>query len=158
MLEGYLVFFRKVEPRHYREYLGYARWFYQGDDFPILQCVWPDKAHHYPWHPDTSELFRQRQPVLYDPAGWRFQEGSNRAVFTTKPVIHDGLPILLVSHDTNGDWQFLCGTTNLVDDAAVVCLGEILQRDQSLLDLADLPEGWQASRKQVGAAWKRAKK
>src|SRR5947209_249261 len=87
----------------------FARWFYEGDDFPALQCVWPDKAHQYPWHPDASEPFRQRQPVLYDPAIWRFQEGSNRAVFTTKSVIHDGLPILFVSHDSDGDWQFLCG-------------------------------------------------
>jgi len=156
MLEGYLVFFRRVEQQHYREYLGYARWFYEGDDFPVLQCVWPDKAHRYPWHPDASEGFRQRQPVLYD-AGWRFQEGSNRAVFTTKPVIHEGLPVLLVSHDTEGDWQFLCGTTNQMSDAAVVSLGGILQRDQSLLDLADLPEGWQASRKNVGGAWTRGR-
>jgi hypothetical protein len=155
VLEGYLVFFRSVEQRHYREYLGGARGFYEGDAFPALQCVWPDKAHRYPWHPDASEPFRKRQPVLYDAAGWRFQEGSNRAVFTTKRVIHDGLPVLLVSHDAEGDWQFLCGTTNQVNDAALVSLGGILQRDQTLLDLADLPAGWQARRERVGSAWKR---
>jgi hypothetical protein len=141
ILEGYLVFFRLVQKRHYREYLGYARWFYEGDAFPALQCVWPDKANRYPWHPDASELFRQRQPVLYDPAAWRFQEASNRAVFTTKQVIQAGLPVLLVSHETDGDWQFLCGTTNRVEDGAVVCLGAMLKRDQSLKELADLPEG-----------------
>jgi hypothetical protein len=157
ILEGYLVFFRRMEKRHYREYLGYARWFYEGDEFPTLQCVWPDKSRRYPWHPEASEQFRQRQPFLYDPASWRFQEGRNRAVFTTKPVIHDGLPILLVSHDTEGDWQFLCGTTDKVDDAAVVSLGEILKRDQTLADLADLPEGWQASREEGGGVWKRKK-
>ena len=59
--------------------------------------------------------------------------------------------------DTAGDWQFLCGTTNKVDDGAVVCLGGILQRDQTLVDLANLPEGWQASREEVGSAWKRKK-
>jgi hypothetical protein len=124
---------------------------------PALQCVWPDKVHRYPWHPEANEAFRQRQPLLYDPASWRFQEGSNRAVFTTKPVIHDGLPVLLVSHDKDGAWQFLCGMTNEVDDAAVVPLGSILQRDHTLVDLADLPEGWQARREKIGSAWKRKK-
>lgn len=157
VLEGYLVFFRTMVQRCYREYLGYARWFYEGDDFPVLQCIWPDKAQRYPWHPDANEPFRQRQPVLYDPAAWRFQESSNRAVFTTKPVIQAGLPVLLVSHDTDGDWQFLCGTTNQVEDGAVVSLGAMLERDQSLEDLADLPEGWQARRKKVGEPWKREK-
>lgn len=155
---GYRVFFRSMEKRQYREYLGFARWFYEGDEFPVLQCVWPDKAHRYPWHPEAGEPFRQRQPVLYHPASWRFQEGRNRAVFTTKPVIYDGLPILLASHDEEGDWQFLCGTTDQVEDAAIVSLGEILKRDPSLVDLADLPKGWQASREEVGEKWKQRKR
>ena len=64
VLEGYNVCFRTVERKHYREYLGYARWFYQGDDFPVLQCVWPDKQHRYPWHPDFNENLASRQPRL----------------------------------------------------------------------------------------------
>jgi hypothetical protein len=72
-------------------------------------------------------------------------------------VIHDGLPILLVSHDEEGDWQFLCGITDQVDDGAVVSLGSILQRDSTLADLADLPQGWQASREAVGSDWKRSR-
>ena len=66
-------------------------------------------------------------------------------MFTTKPVIHDNHPILLVSHDTEGDWQFLCGTTNLPEDGVVVALGEMLKHDPSIGKLADLPEGWGAS-------------
>ena len=38
ILKGYLVFFRRVQKGHYREYLGYARWFYQGNAFPVLQA------------------------------------------------------------------------------------------------------------------------
>jgi hypothetical protein len=34
----------------------------------------------------------------------------------------------------------------------------MLQHDQSLVDLADLPEGWKAIRETVGGAWKRKKK
>jgi hypothetical protein len=65
-LEGYNVAFRTVERRHYPEYLGYARWFYRGDDFPDLQCVWPDSRHRYPWNPEFNATLVSRQPLLCD--------------------------------------------------------------------------------------------
>jgi hypothetical protein len=157
VLDGYNVCFRRVETRHYREYLGYALWLYQGDQFPALQCIWPDSQHRYPWHPDFHPGLACLQPLLSDEKSWPFAEGKNRAVFTTKPVIQKGHPILLVSHDTEGDWQFLCGTTNRPKDGMVVCLGEMLKRDPSIGKLADLPEGWTASRKSVKARWQRVK-
>src|SRR5262249_51866153 len=52
--EGHDVAFRAVGRRHYADYLGHARWFFQGDDFPALQCVWPDSGHRYPWHPEFN--------------------------------------------------------------------------------------------------------
>jgi len=156
-LEDYTVFFRSFDKKHYREYLGYARWFYQGNNFPALQCVWPDAAHRYPWHPDFNQNLVGRQPIFCEDNSWPFHDGKNRAAFTTKPVLQDGLPILLVSHDKEGDWQFLCGTTNRAEDGQVVCLGDLLQRDATIGELADLPEGWQASRANAGAAWTRVK-
>ena len=42
VLDGYSCMFRRVDPDPlYREYFGYALWFYEVPDFPILQCVWP---------------------------------------------------------------------------------------------------------------------
>jgi hypothetical protein len=46
-------------------------------------------------------------------------------VFTTKPVLDGTHPILLVSHDENDDWQFLCGTTADPKDGKLVSLGSI---------------------------------
>jgi hypothetical protein len=83
-LEDYTVFFRKFEKKHYREYLGYARWFYQGNNFPALQCVWPDAAHRYPWHPDFNQNLVGRQPVFGEDNSWPFHDGKNRAAFTTR--------------------------------------------------------------------------
>jgi hypothetical protein len=157
VLEGYNVAFRTVKRRHYADYLGYARWFYRGDDFPALQCVWPDSAHRYPWHPEFDAALSRRQPVLSDDTSWPFQEGRNRAVFTTRPVLREGHPILLVSHDRDGDWQFLCGTTNRPEDGLVVSLGSIFERDRTLAAVADLPEGWRAYRGAKRAAWRREK-
>ena len=155
ILEGYLVTFRTVERRHYPDYFGFARWFYQGDRFPAIQCVWPDAQHLYPWNPDFSERLAQHQPVLSDDRSWPFREGANRAVFATKPVIEEGHPILFVSHDEEGDWQFLCGTTNQPEDGLVVSLGEIVHRDPAIGELADLPEGWRATRHDDRAPWVR---
>ncbi len=155
VLDGYQVAFRTVEPRHYREFLGFARWFYRGDDFPVLQCVWPDSQHRYPWHPECKATLSHRQPLLSDDKSWPFHEGKNRAAFTTKSVLVDGQPILRVTHDGDGDWQFLCGTIDRPEDGQLVSLGSIFELDSTIAEMADLPAGWRASRRAKGAAWKR---
>jgi hypothetical protein len=67
-----------------------------------------------------------------------------------------GAPILLVTHDADdGSWQFLCGTMDETSDGRVVGLGRLCDRDPSLLELADLPEGSRAWRERAGAPWRR---
>jgi hypothetical protein len=66
ILENYSCTFRPVPRRHYKEYLGTARWYYQGDDFPVLQMVWPDREHRYPWAAPSDAWIRTAQPVLAD--------------------------------------------------------------------------------------------
>jgi hypothetical protein len=136
-----------------REFFGYARWFYEGDSFPMLQCVWPDGNHNYPW---DAEYGAQTQPVLATKSEWSFDEAKNLGVFTTKPVIEQGHSILLVTHDDQGDWQFLCGTTNDTKDARLVCLKEIVENHPSVIELADLPTGWQAQRNAADQPWERS--
>jgi hypothetical protein len=63
-LEGYDVQFRNVDPDYYPAYLGYARWYYQGDDFPVLQCLWPDREGRFPADPGFTDSLRPLQPVL----------------------------------------------------------------------------------------------
>lgn len=66
VLEGVDVRFRPFAKKHYHEYLGYARWFYNGDNFPTVQCVWPDKKGNYPWDEAAPQWLRERQPLLAD--------------------------------------------------------------------------------------------
>lgn len=66
LLEGYDCTFRPVPQRHYHAFLGYARWYYHGDDFPALQLVWPDREHRYPWAAPVDAWIRDAQPVLAD--------------------------------------------------------------------------------------------
>ena len=66
VLEGYACTFRPVPSSHYEAFLGYARWYYDGDDFPTLQLVWPDREHRYPWAAPVDAWIREAQPVLAD--------------------------------------------------------------------------------------------
>jgi hypothetical protein len=86
---------------------------------------------------------------------WPFSLPQDTAVFTLKRIVFDSKPILYVAHDEDGDWQFLDGEAATEDDAAIVRLEEIVERDPTVTSLADLPEGWSAERTAVGAAWKR---
>jgi hypothetical protein len=64
ILEGYRCVFLTVDRTWYHEFLGYARWFYRGNEFPALQCVWPDKAQNYPWDPEFNAAWKGKQPLL----------------------------------------------------------------------------------------------
>jgi hypothetical protein len=155
ILEGNSCMFRNVERDIYPEYLGHAMWFYEGPDFPALQCVWPDRNGHYPWEAGFPSELNERQPVLTERIGWPFHEGKNRAVFTTRPALEGRRPVVLVTHDEQGDWQFLCGTTDRAEDGRIVCLKNVVDSNPSVLELADLPIGWQAVRESPDRPWQR---
>jgi len=155
VLDGFSCMFRRVDRELYAEYFGYARWFYESDDFPMLQCVWPDGANRFPWESDFDAQLVERQPVLANETAWPFLDAKNRAVFTTCRVLDDGYPVLLVTHDEDGTRQFLCNTTNDTDDGRVACLQHIVEMHPSVAELADLPRGWQAIRDAPGEPWQR---
>ncbi len=65
ILEGYTCRLERVEKCWYRPLLGYATWFYRGTDFPVIQCLWPDRDGALPddlaFDPDLVGL----QPLLW---------------------------------------------------------------------------------------------
>lgn len=86
--------------------------------------------------------------------GWVFDESKNVAVFTTKQIIFEGEPILYVVHDEeDGAWQFLHDSIVSLDDAAVAGLSEIVEMDESINELYNLPLGWEAFRIKKAAQW-----
>ena len=155
ILEGFNCVFRKVNPEMYEEYFGYARWYYEGDDFPMLQCVWPDKNGKFPGEREFDSAYLPAQPIMATKRPWPFADEKNKAVFTTRQVIEEGHPIQLVCHETDGDWQFLCGTTDDPDDCLVIHLSHIVDVNPTITELADLPLGWQAERDDDASEWQR---
>ena len=92
---------------------------------------------------------------LFSLADWPFPDVVNTASFTTDGVLNNGRPILTVSHDEDGDWQFLCDTPDDNRKGLLVCLGCMLELDPSLVLVADLPQGWVAWRDSPGGPWQR---
>ena len=91
----------------------------------------------------------------HDSVAWPFTDPTDTGAYTTLRVLNEDYPILLVTHDEDGAWQVLCGTTNDSDDGRLACLGCLFLRDPSIGELADLPLGWRASRESAGFPWHR---
>jgi hypothetical protein len=89
---------------------------------------------------------------------WQFNDTPNTASFTTTFVL-DGAPILRVYHDYDGGWQFHGAPDDPAtsDVARLVSLGSMIERDATLNELHDLPDGWRAFRTTVRKPWKRQK-
>jgi hypothetical protein len=64
LLDDYPVRFVEVPKARYAEFLAAASWAYEGDGFPAVQLVWPDKQGRWPWDPEARTGFAQSQPVL----------------------------------------------------------------------------------------------
>ena len=90
-------------------------------------------------------------------ADWPFDQPRNGATFTLRSIAFGGAPILRVSHDADDHgWQFLDGQRVEPANAAVVALEEVVRLDPSVLELADLPPSWSATRATKSSPWQRA--
>lgn len=85
---------------------------------------------------------------------WTFPAPSEAAALSQRGVVFLGRPILIALRDAEGDWSFLHAEEGR-ETAHVLSVGELLRRDASLAELADLPLGWRAERTAPGEPWKR---
>jgi hypothetical protein len=86
----------------------------------------------------------------------KFKDGLNTAVFTTKFVIQDKKEITYVYHYLeDGAWQFSSDDNfdNYEDIAMILSLDKIIQLDKSIVEIADLPLGFVATRKSKTDNW-----
>jgi hypothetical protein len=87
---------------------------------------------------------------------WVFTDRPNVMVMTTKSIIKKESPILSVWHDADdGMWQFLDGTDVNEEDAMIVSLENIVNIDNSVNEVSDLPLGWVAWREKQDFTWRR---
>ena len=93
-------------------------------------------------------------------ADWPFSDPPNVATVTSRHVIDDKEWIHCVSHEEDdGCWQFHCfhGAPDDISDGLVIGLKNMVDRDPTLIELADLPCGWVAWRDAPTGPWQRAR-
>ena len=66
LIDTYSCTFKPVNRVWYYDFLGYANWFYKGQNYPALQCIWPDKNHYFPWEPEFNPNWVWAQPLLFN--------------------------------------------------------------------------------------------
>jgi len=67
VLDDFLCYFAAVHPEHYRDFVGWARWYYGGDDFPLVQCIYPTTNGVFPWEKDFPENSKWSCQMLASP-------------------------------------------------------------------------------------------
>jgi len=92
---------------------------------------------------DAARMSWKRKAAHSEPSypSWPFDQGPDVAAMTARRVL-EGDPVLFVAHDADDHgWQFLDGREPMVEEARVVRMANMLARDPSLRDIADLPPG-----------------
>ena len=88
-------------------------------------------------------------------ASFPFDDPVSTAAFCTDAVARRRLYAQKVTHDRNGDWQFLDGSDEPLGEPVLVCMGCVFEHDPTLAEIAKLPRGWSAWRDEHGGPWER---
>jgi hypothetical protein len=160
VLTGFPVLLEEVHPSWNEPLFGAMCGYYGVSEVPVRQVVWPDRDGRWPWQGTATEACRLRQPsswlpVSEHPAGawrlvaelsadWPFVELQPDSTVTASPGVVAGLePIIAVTHDGEGGWDFL-DFKGYVDDLERVHFGQLYQKQPWLARFAELPADTQA--------------
>ena len=85
---------------------------------------------------------------------WLFDQEMNVAAISDKYVIDENYPILLVIHyNDDNSWGFLSGLTDDEKDGRVLSMKECYNLDNTIMEIAYLPPGKKAIRKNINENW-----
>lgn len=77
-----------------------------------------------------------------------------KACFACDHVLDGERPILFVTHDRDGDWQFLCGQNDHTEEnASVISMQQAAELDPTVNELYEMPIGVAAQRKSEKDKW-----
>jgi Domain of unknown function (DUF4262) len=169
--------FRPVDQKWVKHLMGWALWYYDGADFPVLQAIYPDLENRFPGEPGFDCNFQQPllqtgapmtrieddfwasadpQSSLFD---WKFPDSPHSAAYLSETVYNGSEPVTYVSHDADdGAWQFLGDSMDQGGGPVLTCLHHPIDKDSTLKELSDLPLGWCAERSLLGTSWVRREK
>lgn len=85
---------------------------------------------------------------------YKFQDPENTACFVCAHVLSKQRPILHVTHEEDGFWQFLCGQNDHDEsNAKLISLKGATKIDNTINDLYEMPLGVGAERKSINDIW-----
>ena len=95
-------------------------------------------------------LFKKKED-----SNFSFSDPANTACFTCDHVMNRQRPILLVSHEEeDGSWMFMCGQDDHTEtNYKIVSLRNIVDIDNSVNALSEMPLGCGAERETVNDKW-----
>ncbi len=64
ILDDFNCYIIEVEKSNYDGYVGGAQRYYNGDEFALLQCIYPTVKGIYPWEDEWPESIKNLQPIL----------------------------------------------------------------------------------------------
>lgn len=86
-------------------------------------------------------------------ADFPFEDKTNTATFVCCHVLDKKRPILRVTHDEDGYWQFLCGDTHTEEQARIIPLMEAYNLDKRVGQVANMECGQSAERVDINSDW-----
>lgn len=88
---------------------------------------------------------------------WKFDQAPNVACITCPSVVA-GEPVLVVTHyEEDYSWAFLDGQPHDMAAALVVAMSTVLDVHPDLMEVANLPPGWSATRTAIDEPWSKSK-
>lgn len=85
---------------------------------------------------------------------YKFLDPADTACFVCDHVLSRQRPILHVTHDHDGYWQFICGQNDHDEsNAKIISIGQATEIDSTINDLFEMPMGIGANRKSIGDKW-----
>lgn len=107
------------------------------------------------WLPPSEQSIEWRAFVAQGDVEWPHPVPWHTPVLVNQSIMRRGDWIFSVFHDDEDDWQCMDGFEFTVDDLELVPLSAILERDASVIQLLDLPQGEMAWREAPDAPWQR---
>jgi Domain of unknown function (DUF4262) len=162
------VIFRPVARAWYERTMYRTDWYYEEASIPALQLIYPDLENRFQWEAGFNDYFRQPMFAPGEPEGptehsfleddeaeknWKFPTSRQTNAFLSQFVFSKQEPVVFVSHDRDGAWQFLGGSMSDGGSPVLSCLHHPIDEDSSLEELHDLPIGWYAERSVPGEPW-----
>jgi hypothetical protein len=161
VLERFAVQTREIDPSWHRSLFNPMRGYYGTLDVPVRQLVWPDREGYWPWNEAATATCRERQPTAWVPvdehaegawrlvgelsADWLFPHLEPDATVMASPEVVAGtLPVVAVTHDADGAWDFVDERGYADEAVGWVYFGELYKAQPWLARFADLEADSQA--------------